>query len=69
MEAPPRPDMFGGGGESFKMAALLSEWCETTLGIEPQQRIRVTCYTSTRTQCGPREQICKCYVTYLLIEW
>ena len=28
MEAPPRPDMFGGGGESFKMAALLSEWCE-----------------------------------------
>ena len=30
MEAPPRPDMFGGGGESFKMAALLAEWCETT---------------------------------------
>ena len=28
MEAPPRPDMFEGGGESFKMAALLSEWCE-----------------------------------------
>ena len=28
MEAPPHPDMFGGWGKSFKMAALLSEWCE-----------------------------------------
>ena len=28
MDGPPHPDMFGGGGESFKMAALLSEWCE-----------------------------------------
>ena len=36
-------------------------------GIEPQQRIRVTCYTSTRTQSY--RHICKCYVTYLLIEW
>ena len=66
VEGPPCPDMFGGGGESFKMAALLSEWCE-----------RLWNWTTTVDMCHVLHlhtntiyrRICKCYVTYLLIEW
>ena len=65
MEGPPCPDMFGEG-------ASLSRWPPSFRSgvkpprIEPQQWIWVTCYTSTRTQSY--RNICKCYVTYLLIE-
>ena len=66
VEGPPCPDMLGRGASLPRWPPSVRSGVKDS-GIGPQQWTFVTCYTSTRTQSYRR--ICKCYVTYLLIEW